>query len=39
MKSLDGEVKNPSKISNDTKIKLNPISKTLKEMKEQELVE
>lgn len=39
MKSLDGEVKIPSKIANDAEIFQNHISNTLRQLKEHELVE
>ena len=39
MKSLDGEVKIPSKIAKDTDILQNHMSATLKQLKEHELVE
>ena len=39
MKSLDGEVKIPSKIAKDSGILTNHISATLKQLKEHELVE
>lgn len=39
MKSLDGEVKIPSKIAKDTNIMQNHMSNTLKQLKEHELVE
>ena len=39
MKSLDGEVKIPSEIANDTEIFQNHISNTLRQLKEQELIE
>jgi predicted transcriptional regulator len=39
MKSLDGEVKIPSEIANDTEIFQNHISNTLRQLKEHELVE
>ena len=39
MKSLDGEVKIPSEIANDTEIFQNHISNTLKQLKEHELIE
>ena len=39
MKSLDGEVKIPSKIAKDTDIMQNHMSATLKQLKEHELVE
>ena len=39
MKSLDGEVKIPSKIANDAEIFQNHISNTLRQLKEHGLVE
>ena len=39
MKSLDGEVKIPSKIANDAEIFQNHIANTLRQLKEHELVE
>ena len=39
MKSLDGEVKIPSEIANDTEIFQNHISATLRQLKEHELIE
>ena len=39
MKSLDGEVKIPSEIANDTEIFQNHISNTLRQLKEHELIE
>ena len=39
LKTLDGEVKVPSEIAKDAGIKVNHISKTLKELKDKELVE
>ena len=39
MKSLDGEVKIPTAIANDSGIKTNHVSKVLAELKEHELVE
>ena len=39
IKSLDGEVKIPSKIAKDTNIMQNHMSNTLKQLKEHELVE
>ena len=39
LKSLDGETKIPSQIARDTGLKPNHISKTLSELKEQELIE
>lgn len=39
MKSLDGEVKIPSEIANDTEIFQNLISNTLRQLKEHELIE
>ena len=39
MKSLDGEVKIPSEIANDTEILQNHISNTLRQLKEHELIE
>jgi predicted transcriptional regulator len=39
LKSLDGEVKIPSEIANDTEIFQNHISNTLRQLKEHELVE
>ena len=39
MKSLDGEVKIPSEIANDTEIFQNHISNTLRQLKEHGLIE
>lgn len=39
MKSLDGEVKIPSEIANDTEIFQNHISNTLRQLKEHKLIE
>lgn len=39
MKTLDGEVKIPSKIAEDSQIRQNHISKVLSELKSHELVE
>ena len=39
MKSLDGEVKIPTDIANDSEIRTNHISKVLSELKAHELVE
>ena len=39
MKSLDGNVKIPSEIANDTEIFQNHISATLRQLKEHELIE
>ena len=39
MKSLNGEVKIPSEIANDTEIFQNHISATLRQLKEHELIE
>ena len=39
MKTLDGNVKIPSKIANDTEIFQNHISTTLRQLKEHELIE
>lgn len=39
MKTLDGEVKIPSEIANDTEIFQNHISNTLRQLKEHELIE
>ena len=39
MKSLDGEVKIPSEIVNDTEIFQNHISNTLRQLKEHKLIE
>ena len=39
MKSLDDEVKIPSQIAKDSSIRVNHISKVLRELKEHELVE
>ena len=39
MKSLDGEVKIPSEIANDTEIFQNHISNPLRQLKEHELIE
>ena len=39
MKSLNGEVKIPSEIANDTEIFQNHISNTLRQLKEHELIE
>ena len=39
MKSLDGDVKIPSEIANDTEIFQNHISNALRQLKEHELVE
>ena len=39
MKSLDGNVKIPSEIANDTEIFQNHISNTLRQLKEHELIE
>ena len=39
MKSLDGEVKIPSEIANDTEIFKNHISNTLRQLKEHKLIE
>ena len=39
MKSLDGEVKIPSEIANDTEIFQNHISATLRQLKEHEVIE
>ena len=39
MKTLDGEVKIPSKIADDSQIRQNHISKVLSELKSHELVE
>ena len=39
MKSLDGEVKIPTKIARDSEIRTNHISKVLSELKAHELVE
>ena len=39
MKSLDGEVKIPSEIANDTEIFQNHISNTLRQLKEHKLID
>ena len=39
MKCLDGEVRIPSEIANDTEIFQNHISNTLRQLKEHELIE
>ena len=39
MKSLDGDVKIPSEIANDTEIFQNHISNTLRQLKEHELID
>lgn len=39
MKSLDGNVKIPSEIANDTEIFQNHISATLRQLKEHDLIE
>lgn len=39
MKTLEGDVKIPSEIANDTEIFQNHISNTLKQLKEHELIE
>ena len=39
MKSLDGEVKIPSEIANDTEIFQNHISNNLRQLKEHKLIE
>ncbi len=39
LKSLDGEIKMPSEIANDTGILVNHMSNTLRQLKEHELVE
>lgn len=39
MKSLNGEVKIPSEIANDTEIFQNHISATLRQLKDHELIE
>ena len=39
MNSLDGEVKIPSEIANDTEIFQNHISNTLRQLKEHKLIE